>query len=1347
MKKNITINSFASLKAAVEANKTVTLNTNTITANGATEMKVTTVTPNQTIANTTIGVKTMTEKKPMYLARVSKIDLDTLKFIASDELTLKAYASVKGYKKVEQFKKTVDLILSFYANVTECISFVNSNEINNLDNSGPGVEYTLDTPIVAESNNVETIEEEVIEMVDYEDVEVPVGYEDEEEYSLEEYQEFINSSFDVKVEPELPTELSEIKGMVKANLSTKQLEEQSAVAFIDKVISYATVLWHIQKYVDMTYYVDGMNPWTSILQALKKFIENDLTVSNPRAVKAWEIAKESEVLKLKFSGASKYLKGDGINYILGNKMFTKAQTFAKYSSNGFVVDVQPKSWVAKNYSVSNTTTLVVNTKSIDKEGIKAFSKIVLLTSNGPVKFKTQLLENSLDTVSGYIGLFEAMYIAKVAKVDIKSLLASEDAHIIVCQTVNGNVYVPVDPAKAVISYGLANFFGPSNPDTIKKGILKSNQNYTGFAEFNGEGYTTIEKSAKKLVVRAVKLDKTSKHQMVLDTVYAVVDTMGNPFAVKALSTGIIHVPTSVAEKHGQVRLVSSADRGGYKATFSPVHYISSEYDTKGITFASFGSMKAKDYGIAQLLGISLEEYNNIINEYTKVVDFWGHPVKVVELSNVVLDITNHYTVQEYVPTNRNKLVMSLAEANANILERAEERASTIQEDTVFVDYVLGLRDTVYNGSLMDTIEALLKKGEIKPKGKKVSITASEYDILATTHGVAKAKEWMDSIIADNLDNNKKREDIFRAVRISTNTQAKDKRHIDVDAVTFFNTLVSIMRENGVDTNTQVSAFTSRNFLVDVATKMFDSNNNQTMWVRVYLGDKEVFIPTGNFMYGNFAETSTIYDMKVQVEGFLSSFFKVATYITKYISEHPTENLYTSRVFMNAFSQFVFNLSMELQAYTLGKKLGKMKVDGVSAVLSVCWWSEAIDTVYYMGKHKFNTKGKQAVLVKHPELFAESITGVNVKGYMPKSITKDMDERTAKVLSFAFRNTVFIPEIMALALQNDGDGDLVRLTFHSNFTLKNFSNLVSNSKYFASKFHNEYTADERNFTKGVLNFKGTNDFSNLEVLQAISASAKAKEGVAKYTSLAQRFARFADMNGWDKTDLKFISTHLLLNTGVQYFSMNEIKHSDGSDVDMNLMDYFLLKNFDVKERSNYAPMFFSFLESIGADNAEAFSFTGFTSKEEWLQYIEGVLAMMKDYFINNKGLDDVGYLLVGKDFVLAQENTTRFFSIKDIMESNTTYAYIIKAFLNDFNTCAKEGRDYWNNPSLAYFSTPAKENKASEEISEETVVSVDLGSDEVLDSGLVSTLDTTTESSSIPSEMINDDFSIIESSVE
>mgnify|MGYP003622137993 CR=1 FL=1 len=173
MKKN---NSFASLKAAVEANNTLNQ------ANEAKEMTNTTATTNQTIVNTTTGVKTMAKeilntvrtsegKKPMYLKQVSELKLTTIGELLSDDLTFGAYVAAKDMKKPQELKKTLDLVLAFYANqgtnVTECNQIVNSNEINELDNSSQGVEYTMDTPIVTDSNIVETFEEEVIETVEY----------------------------------------------------------------------------------------------------------------------------------------------------------------------------------------------------------------------------------------------------------------------------------------------------------------------------------------------------------------------------------------------------------------------------------------------------------------------------------------------------------------------------------------------------------------------------------------------------------------------------------------------------------------------------------------------------------------------------------------------------------------------------------------------------------------------------------------------------------------------------------------------------------------------------------------------------------------------------------------------------------------------------------------------------------------------------------------------------------------------------------------------------------------------------------------------------------------------------
>lgn len=1359
----------------------IDLNTNP--ANGATEMPNTIVTPNQTNANgatemtnpavtlnqtnvdnTNVdnanGVKTMTKeilnskgKKPMYLKQVQKLDVNTIDKLLKDDVAFGAYLSANGMKKPQELLKTLALVLSFYANVTECNQSVNVNKINDLDSLSQGVEYTPETPIVTESNIVETFEyeEEVVDMVYYEDVEVPMGYEEDEEYTLLEYQElFLNTAFDADVEPELPTELNEMKGLVKANFSPAQLEEQSIYSFASKVIAYARVLYQIIQSAGHDDYAQGTSPWSPVLYTLKNFVTNDLSKQGPNALpaKAYEYMVNNEVLGNPYFKALAYLTGNdvsqplnGIGYEFLNRNFNHSTNIfprkPAYLTNGIAISVGTSSRLATQWGVKNSIDINITSENFSNEHLYAMTRIIFIKGNQVAKYKNANATTELDHIAKDMSLFSVIYLINVLRIDMKTLLNSPINTIIVEVGNKNEPKISVKPTKAIIEGGLSNFFGPSNPDTIVKGIMKLNKSYEGFGEYfvvNGQSYYRSFESVSKVVARTMKLDKEeeSNHQMVLGRVYVVTDAMGNEKAIKALSTGIVHVPTKVLETHGQVRAVSSADRGGFKCTLGPVALMNKHWDKEGISLASFGSMKAEGYGLARLLGISVDEYHNEISKYTKVVKLWGKPVEVVEVNNVVLDITSHYTVNMFESTNRNKLVMSLEEANANVLKRAEERASSIKEDSVFVDYVLSQRDTMFDGSLMNTIKALLKNGTIRAKNKKVSVTPSEFDVLATTHGPQKAQEWLDSLLAENMDDSKKRKEMFIATRIASGTQHKDTKYIrEVSAEWFFRELTIIMKANNISVNSKVPSFASRNFLVDVATRLFSDTNadgSKALWIKIVNNNGEVYLPTGDFMYGNFAENSTIYEHKVQVTGFLSGFFKVATYMTEFVSQNSVDELANNYKFKNIFVRFILNVTNELQGYALGKKVGKLKATGLSAVLSVAWWSNDIDSVVYLGKHRFNTKDKQPVLVKHPELFMESITGVNVKGTLPKNIANGLDKDTLKVLSFAFQNTVFVSEEIALSLQNDADGDLVRLTWHKDFTLDNFKNLVTDNTWFANKFHVNYIAKERDFTNGCKDKIVFKTYTSVEVLEAVEKASKSKEGVANYTSLAQRFARFADLQNVDKTSDKVRYTHLLLNTAVQIFSMNEIKQTNNNAKGQkNLMDYFLLKDFDIKERINYAPLFFQFLEHIGCVGNALVS-TGFNSREEWLQYIESALIAMRVTFITEKS-DDAGFLIVGKDFIIAHE-FARKVSILDVLNSNTVYSRIVKAFLHDFNTCAKEGRDF--------FSTPAKENKAPEEISEEAVVSVD--------SGLVSTLDTTIESS-IPSEMINDDFSVIESSIE
>ena len=73
----------------------------------------------------------------------------------------------------------------------------------------------------------------------------------------------------------------------------------------------------------------------------------------------------------------------------------------------------------------------------------------------------------------------------------------------------------------------------------------------------------------KALARALKLGKETGYEALLEKMLVVVDTCGNEKVISMLSTGVIHVPSSVLDKHGQCRVVSGAKRGGIKATLAP----------------------------------------------------------------------------------------------------------------------------------------------------------------------------------------------------------------------------------------------------------------------------------------------------------------------------------------------------------------------------------------------------------------------------------------------------------------------------------------------------------------------------------------------------------------------------------------------------------------------------------------------------------------------------------------------------------------------------------------------------------------------------------------------------------
>ena len=1093
------------------------------------------------------------------------------------------------------------------------------------------------------------------------------------EYSEEEDM-LLDCLFNSEINEELVLSKEQATGLVKYEFSEEQKAYQASLSFVEKTINYGRILYGIKTHGQTEAYADNMCPWSPILRLLESFITKDLS-DKPKVMAAYSVSKENDVLCEAFKKAGAFLKGEGLQFIRSAPLRSRVDVYAKYTSNGFIVDVNNTSLYAVKYGVQSQHTLRVTGETFSISNREALSKILLCHAFYTGKHMT--LNNELDNFPGmeYIPLFDIIYLAKVGRVDMKSLLVDKANHIILSNTEvveedRSKRLTPVskagNPIDIVLERGLENYFGPSSPDTLKEGVLKANKSYDGFADYNGD-YVSFEKTANKLVARTMKLVKDTKHTLVLGKVWCVVDCKGNDQVIQALSTGQILVPTSVSKKHGQVRAVSSADKGGFKCTTSPIALLDKKLEAEGITLASFGSMKAKGYGVRKLLGLSL---NAPLKEYIKTVSISGKEVDVIEIEGVSLNITNNYTVQQYTSTNRDKLILSLAEADKAVFDRALSKASVIKEDEVFVDFILEQRDTLFGGDLRATITALLKSGDIKKKTKSVSITSSEFGIMTTTHGESYADAWMDSLVVENTSSSKK-EDMFRAIRLITDDYKKDvARTITISSAQFSMDIYNMMRQNGIDPNQELGGFVSRNFLVDLANYFnSDYEGYKYFWLRVtHSLNKEktksidIYLPLGEFIYGDFHKNSTVFEHKVQITGLLGSLLKQMLYITKFLSEklpsNPGKELTYISGFAKAFGQFVWNMKNEMQGYMLGKKLGKLEAKGTTGVLSVAHWEKSLHTVYSMAKRYYKDLDNHgAVLVKHPELFRESITGVDVKAFFPKRLLKGLTKDQLMTISFAFESTVFISETMALALQNDADGDLVRVSYHKDFNLPMFTGQTLNPNSFSYKFHKEYLDDERAFTNGGTSISKEFIYTNKEVLEGVRSAANAKAGVALYTSLSQKFERFSSVAGTDKKDPKYISTHLLFNTMVQYFSMNAIKHLDNSgNVERSLPEYFLLTNFDINDRDEYAPKFRAFLQEIGGNLSE----TGFCSVEEWLSYIENALTFMSEFFAG--GNDDAAYLLLGKDFRIGQE-TLRAASMACLAESRTAYGKIVARYMS------------------------------------------------------------------------------------
>ena len=1027
------------------------------------------------------------------------------------------------------------------------------------------------------------------------------------------------------------------KGMVKLPLSDAQKATRKLQAFVEKFISFGSLA---ERMMDLYPVVTGEEQFGGHWFQVKKFAQEHTGTSSKNKALVKEALQCAEDMGIKdimvakgksLASISSFLRTNNIStsYVQGitsMPVYNGLKANVNVSSSRLLTELSIKRWTSQATYNLNATTL-------SSEYLTALGRVLVVMEDGSVlryNKKKYIGAKGTDLRKSCYGisLNEVLSLVNLLGVEMSSLLADSRNFIVV----NFISYTYLDKAgkeitvkKYVVSANpfennaiyqmnaMNSFWGISSPDTLKKGIIRAIDGSEGFAEVTADGgYKTVVGKANKMVARTIKLVK-SGDKLVIPKVAVVVDACGSAKTIAALSTGAIHVPSSVLRKEGQCRVVSDATQGGAKATLGFVGFLDPILEEQGISIASFGSLKSNLYGINHVLGMSAKDVSELP---VKTLKIGKDAVKVVFLPQIEVTITNNYLINNFVPVNRDGLIKDWDEANEVLATRIAEKASTIREDDIFVEYVKSLRDSDYNGDLIACLKSLVTQKVIKAKAKQVSITSSEYDVMSYTSGRDIAIQFQNNMLTNEHNKNDLEKDLMfkRAFQHNAGTQYESNcKHIsDID---MYRAYIDICAENEISLKSAVGSFASRNLLVDLCNNLFSDEDGHYEYLMVTSKNNTVYIPVGSYMSGSFHKTSCVFDEKVSVTGFLSKFLKHVAYGADALASGVYQEKF--------FAKFVTNIHNELTVDLIGKKLGKLVATGFYGVMQPAWWSSNVDKVFSPG-FKEISKTKECLIAKHPELLEDSLTGATAVSVFPKSITKGISVDVMEVVEFAFETTIFVHEDMLLGVLNDCDGDLVRATFHEGMSFPHFEARSLKTTYFAHKWHRAYKKDEQAFAtvKPV-----TEDYHTITtVMDAINDSAYAKACVALFTSNAQRLAQRVELDAsiMSKT---YEFAQRIMNIWVQVFAMNAIKQQSGGSAgseDLMLPEYFFIWGMHADCRGKGAELFEDFLvNTMKIDMVKH----GYKSNRDFIEQFTVLLESIQEI--------SSGSLMVGKDVSISE----------------------------------------------------------------------------------------------------------------
>lgn len=290
-------------------------------------------------------------------------------------------------------------------------------------------------------------------------------------------------------------DLNEMYGFIKATKTEAELAQEKVLMTANKIVAHGKLVQVIKNnnlndvYFTQIAQLVGQSKKIQVKTVTEKLL--DVEVKNA-------VSYFHDVLK----GSPQFYTPNGV--------------FFKENANGVKVIVPFDHPIIKKYlskPLKNDVQFQLTAGNLSPEMIDAYSRVLIVSERGNVgKYQNNgtcitgvVSGNTLNEVTRNLPLFDVMILATMARIDMSVLAVDPQVHCVIeCSSVfedikvdkkwvkmewgvatTSNPYLPIIPGMYGPIYklnGEHGFFGISNPDSLKDGMIKAFETYEGFLD-------------------------------------------------------------------------------------------------------------------------------------------------------------------------------------------------------------------------------------------------------------------------------------------------------------------------------------------------------------------------------------------------------------------------------------------------------------------------------------------------------------------------------------------------------------------------------------------------------------------------------------------------------------------------------------------------------------------------------------------------------------------------------------------------------------------------------------------------------------------------------------------------